>query len=33
MTANERFEKAWDSFLVYLNRNPKATLSPFLRLL
>ena len=20
MTANERFEKAWDSFLVYLNR-------------
>ena len=31
MTANERFEKAWNSFLVYLNRNPKATLSPFLK--
>ena len=31
MTANERYEKAWDSFLVYLNRNPKATLSPFLK--
>ena len=24
MTANERYERAWDSFLVYLNRNPKA---------
>ena len=23
MTANERYEKAWDSFLVYLYRNPK----------
>ena len=31
MIANERYEKAWDSFLVYLNRNPKATLSPFLK--
>lgn len=31
MTANERFEKAWDSFLVYLNRNPKAQLTPFLK--
>ena len=29
MTANERYEKAWDSFLVYLNRNPKAQLAPF----
>ena len=29
MTANERFEKAWNSFLVYLNRNPKAQLTPF----
>ena len=29
MTANERFEKAWGSFLVYLNRNPKAQLTPF----
>ena len=31
MTANERFEKAWNSFLVYLNRNPKAQLTPFLK--
>ena len=31
MTSNERFEKAWDSFLVYLNRNPKAQLTPFLK--
>ena len=31
MTANERFEKAWDSFLGYLNRNPKAQLTPFLK--
>ena len=31
MTANERYEKAWDSFLVYLNRNPKAQLTPFLK--
>ena len=31
MTANERYEKAWDSFLVYLNRNPKAQLAPFLK--
>ena len=31
MIANERYEKAWNSFLVYLNRNPKATLSPFLK--
>ena len=31
MTANERFEKAWGSFLVYLNRNPKAQLTPFLK--
>ena len=30
MTANERFEKAWGAFLVYLNRNPKAQLTPFL---
>ncbi len=29
MTANERFEKAWGSFLVYLNRNPKAQLTSF----
>ena len=31
MTANERFEKAWNSFLVYLNRNPNAQLTPFLK--
>ncbi len=31
MTTNERFEKAWDSFLIYLNRNPKAHLAPFLK--
>lgn len=31
MTANERFEKAWNSFLIYLKRNPKAKLAPFLR--
>ena len=31
MTATERFEKAWGSFLVYLNRNPKAQLTPFLK--
>ena len=31
MTANERYEKAWDSFLVYLYRNPKAQLTPFLK--
>ena len=29
MTTNERFEKAWNSFLIYLNRNPKAHLTPF----
>ena len=31
MTVNERYEKAWDSFLVYLYRNPKAQLTPFLK--
>ena len=31
MTTNERFEKAWNSFLIYLNRNPKAHLTPFLK--
>ena len=31
MTANERYEKAWNSFLIYLNRNPKAKLTPFLK--
>ena len=31
MTTNERFEKAWNSFLIYLNRNPKAQLTPFLK--
>ena len=31
MTTNERFEKAWNSFLIYLNRNPKAQLAPFLK--
>ncbi len=28
---NKRYEKAWDSFLVYLSRNPKAQLTPFLK--
>ena len=31
MTAVERYEKAWDSFLIHLNRNSKARLTPFLR--
>ena len=31
MTTNERFEKAWNSFLIYLNRNPKSHLTPFLK--
>ena len=28
--AEERYEKAWNSFLIYLNRHPKAQLTPFL---
>lgn len=31
MTANERYEQAWNKYLVLLNRNPKAQLAPFLR--
>ena len=31
MTANERYEKAWNSFLVLLNRDSKGRLTPFLR--
>lgn len=31
MTANERYEKAWNSFLVLLNRDNKSSLTPFLR--
>ena len=31
MTANERYEKAWNSFLVLLNRDSKSRLLPFLR--
>ena len=30
MTATERYEKAWDAFLIHLNHNPKARLCPFL---
>ncbi len=30
MTANERYEKAWDGFLTYLQRNPHARLAPYL---
>lgn len=28
--AEERYEKAWNSFLIYLNHHPKAQLKPFL---
>lgn len=28
--AEERYEKAWNSFLLYLNHHPKAQLKPFL---
>ena len=31
MTANERYEKAWNSFLMLLNRDSKSRLTPFLR--
>lgn len=31
MTANERYEQAWNKYLVLLNRNSKARLAPFLR--
>ena len=31
MTANERYEKAWNSYLVLLNRDSKSRLTPFLR--
>jgi len=31
MIANERYEKAWNSFLVLLNRDVKSRLTPFLR--
>lgn len=30
MTAKERFEKAWDAFLIHLNHHPTAGLRPFL---
>lgn len=29
MTAEERYEKTWNSFLIYLNHNPKARLTAF----
>ena len=29
--ADERFEKAWNSFLIYLNHHPNAQLTPFLK--
>lgn len=31
MTANERYEQAWNKYLVLLNRNSKVRLAPFLR--
>lgn len=31
MTANERYEKTWNDFLVLLNRDSKSRLAPFLR--
>lgn len=31
MTANERYEKAWNAYLVLLNRDSKSRLVPFLR--
>lgn len=31
MTANERYEKAWNAFLVLLNRDSKIRLTPYLR--
>lgn len=31
MTANERYEKAWNAFLVLLNRDSKSRLTHFLR--
>ena len=31
MTAVERFEKAWNAFLIHLNHEPKARLIPFLK--
>lgn len=31
MTANERYEKAWNAYLVLLNRDSKSCLVPFLR--
>lgn len=30
MTAKERYEKAWDAFLIHLNHHPTAGLRPFL---
>ena len=31
MTAKERYEQVWNRYLVLLNKNPKARLTPFLR--
>ena len=31
MTANERYEKVWNSYLILLNRDSKRRLTPFLR--
>lgn len=31
MTANERYEKVWNAYLVLLNRDSKSRLTPFLR--
>ena len=31
MRATERYERAWNAFLIHLNHNPKASLIPFLK--
>ena len=31
MTAKERYEQVWNKYLILLNRNPRAQLTPFLR--
>lgn len=31
MTAKERYEQVWNKYLILLNKNPRARLTPFLR--
>lgn len=31
MTAKERYEQVWSKYLILLNKNPRARLTPFLR--